>query len=133
MDLFAYGTLRVGGVWRLVVGSPPPPRIGGVARGYAAYRVRGQVYPAITPRADAATPGDIYLNVPAGVVARIDSFEGGAYQRREIAVACAGDAPRRCLAYVFPEHDPQVLTRERWAYREFVASGGLARFLERMD
>lgn len=128
MNFFAYGTLRVEEVWLGVTNTPAGP-IAGRLLGYRAYRVAGQVYPAITPKPLGETEGVVYRGVEPPVFARLDAFEGPHYERRQVSVACEDGQTRLCQAYVYPDHSPDRLTTEPWRLSSFLEAGGLEQFL----
>ena len=94
MHVFTYGTLMFAEVWKAVVGRKFET-IQGTAAGYAIYRVRGTVYPAMTTASETSiVPGLVYLDVDAESIARLDRFEGPHYERLEIAIDCADGIAR---------------------------------------
>lgn len=126
MNVFAYGTLRMEEVWRGVTGDSTVP-VAGRLHGYRAYRVAGQVYPAITPKPLGETPGVVYRDVRQALLARLDDFEGPDYERRQVVIECEDDHTLLCQTYVYP--DPDRLTTEPWDLKSFLEDGGLKRFL----
>lgn len=86
--LFAYGTLMVPEVFRAVCGAS---RSAGpaVLAGYARFLVRGEVFPAIVPKAGANTPGVVYERVTRAMWIRLDAFETDFYRRVTVTVTTA--------------------------------------------
>jgi gamma-glutamylcyclotransferase (GGCT)/AIG2-like uncharacterized protein YtfP len=117
--LFAYGTLTVAAVMRAVNGAVPPSRPA-LLPGYARYRVRGQVFPAIIPRAGGATPGVLYDGLDGPALARLDRFEGDRYERRLLSVYPAGGAAVSAYTYVLSQDHAGDLTDEPWDPAGFV-------------
>ena len=96
--LFCYGTLQIPAVLEAVIGRPLE---GGRARlsGFAAFRVRGEVYPGIARAAGGTTPGRLYRDVSPSELAVLDRFEGALY-RRTGRVVTTPDG-RRIRAWVY--------------------------------
>jgi gamma-glutamylcyclotransferase (GGCT)/AIG2-like uncharacterized protein YtfP len=129
MHVFTYGTLMFPEVWKAVVGRKFET-IPGTAAGYAIYRVRGTVYPAMTTASvTSIVPGLLYLDVDAESIVRLDRFEGPHYERLEIKIDCADGVSRQAATYVVPNERGHLLTTEPWTPESFLASGGLAQFI----
>ena len=111
--LFAYGTLEAAEVWLAVAGracAAEPARL----PGWACFRVRGADYPGVLPRAGAATLGTLYRGVDAGMLARLDSYEGALYRRERLRVVTLAGAATLAWVYVVrPEHADR-LGDEAW-------------------
>jgi predicted cupin superfamily sugar epimerase/gamma-glutamylcyclotransferase (GGCT)/AIG2-like uncharacterized protein YtfP len=125
--LFTYGTLMFPDVWRAVVGRDSPS-VEATIDGYAAYRVEGEVYPAVVPESGAETPGLVYFGLTDADIQRLDRFEGEFYDRR--IVTTLTDDGRDILAecYVARRDHRDQVTSEPWDAEGFVARGGLAEF-----
>lgn len=133
MELFTYGSLMFPEVWSAVVGREFAT-IEGTASGYAIYRVRDAVFPAIVAaRKESVVRGLVYLDVDDESIARLDRFEDDFYDRLEMAVDCADGKERTAGAYVVPPKNRHVITTEPWKAEWFVSSGGLADFIARFQ
>jgi gamma-glutamylcyclotransferase (GGCT)/AIG2-like uncharacterized protein YtfP len=88
MPLFTYGSLMFAPVWERVTG----PRglgarsVAGSVHGWAAFAVRGEVFPGLSVKPGTTTSGRVYLDLPPDVIARLDAFEGDFYVREKIEV-----------------------------------------------
>jgi gamma-glutamylcyclotransferase (GGCT)/AIG2-like uncharacterized protein YtfP len=131
MHIFTYGTLMFPEVWRAVVGRRFAA-IQGTAAGFAIYRVRDAVFPGIVAAgASHSVTGIVYLNVDERSLERLDRFEDDFYRRTTIEIDCADGERRAADAYVVPIEGRSILTHETWDADTFVASGGLAEFIQR--
>ena len=110
MHVFTYGTLIFPEVWEAVVGKPFAT-IAGRVGGFSIYRVRGAVFPGITPTAvQDSVSGLVYLDVDDESIVRLDRFEDDFYRRETVAVACDHGRKLDAEAYVVPEEQRDVLT-----------------------
>jgi gamma-glutamylcyclotransferase (GGCT)/AIG2-like uncharacterized protein YtfP len=132
MHVFTYGTLMFREVWQAVVGREFKS-VGGVASGFANFRVRDAVFPGIFASELDRTHGLVYLDVDRGSIARLDLFEDDFYERQTIWVDCDDDQRRAADAYVVPPAKGGVLTDEQWEAGPFVDSGGLEDFIQRFQ
>ncbi len=131
MNVFTYGTLMFPEVWRTVVGNQFE-MVEATLPGYQIFRIRDAVFPGIAAaNGPGAVRGVVYLDVDAPSVARLDKFEDDFYRRRTLSVDCDDGQQRSAEAYVVPPANLHVLTDEPWQREAFVASGGLADFINR--
>jgi gamma-glutamylcyclotransferase (GGCT)/AIG2-like uncharacterized protein YtfP len=116
--LYTYGTLQVGAIIAHIVGrqlAGVPARL----TGYARFRVRDRVYPAIVEAAGGEVSGVLYAGLEDAELARLDFYEGDLYERREVSVG-AGPMQRRAVTYVLrPEHRHE-LSEEAWDLQAFL-------------
>lgn len=119
LPLFCYGTLRHREIVRRVVGRPLRGRPAQL-HDHALRRVLREPYPAVVPRAGAATPGWLYSNpLTAREWRALDAYEGECYERVQLPVYCQG---RRILAWVYrlaPDWRHWA-SRQRWDYGRFL-------------
>jgi gamma-glutamylcyclotransferase (GGCT)/AIG2-like uncharacterized protein YtfP len=124
MNLFAYGTLmdpeimtRVSGV-RCRAGKA-------VLSGYVRRTVRGEVYPAITPRPGETVEGVVYFDLTPEAFDRLDRFEGPMYRRSAVPVAAeaAGSEETAAETYVIAPENLDRLSDEDWRFDEFLKTG----------
>jgi gamma-glutamylcyclotransferase (GGCT)/AIG2-like uncharacterized protein YtfP len=118
--VFCYGTLLFPEVMRVGSGIEPPGRPA-VARGWARYRVRGEVFPALIEQAGASTRGALFEGVDAVALARLDAFEGELYVRRALEVECEDGARVSAQCWVLAPGREAELTREPWEPDAFAA------------
>lgn len=85
--------------------------------------VKGEVYPGIAEKTGGIVEGVLYLDVPAEALKRLDAFEGGMYERREVTVREAGRVARAAMTYVFRPEYRDLLTGTPWDFNEFLVSG----------
>lgn len=121
LHVFTYGSLMFQPVWSQVVTGRyacRPARLEGFAR----RRIRGADYPAIVSTPLESVDGLLYLDVEPADLARLDAFEGDAYQREDVMVRPAdGGMPVPAGVYVWKDAsllepagwDPQQFERER--------------------
>jgi gamma-glutamylcyclotransferase (GGCT)/AIG2-like uncharacterized protein YtfP len=116
--LYTYGTLQVAAIIQHIVGRPlsgVPARL----EGYARFRVRGRVYPAIVEAAGGEVMGMLYAGLDAAELDRLDFYEGDLYERRDVSV-WSGAAAQRAATYVLrPEHRHE-LSDEPWDLAGFL-------------
>lgn len=133
MHVFTYGSLMFPEVWSVVV-AREFHTIAGTASGYAIYRVRDAVFPAIVAAGnESVVRGLLYLDVDDESIARLDRFEDDFYDRLELLVDCADGKDRAAGAYVVAPKNRHVITAEPWSAEWFVSSGGLADFIARFQ
>jgi gamma-glutamylcyclotransferase (GGCT)/AIG2-like uncharacterized protein YtfP len=119
--IFCYGTLLFPEVMRAVTGrefAGTPATLSGWAR----YRVRGEVFPALIPEVGALTEGVVLSDVDARSLTVLDAFEGPLYLRRELEVARADGARLAAHAWVLVPGREAELTREAWDLEHFARS-----------
>lgn len=127
--LFCYGTLQIPAVLEAVIGRSLD---GGRARlsGFAAYRVRGEVYPGIARTTGGTTPGRLYRKVSPSELAVLDRFEGALYRRTGRVVTTPDGRRVRAWVYRVASGREAMLTRTPWRLREFM-HGDYQRFMQR--
>jgi gamma-glutamylcyclotransferase (GGCT)/AIG2-like uncharacterized protein YtfP len=130
MNVFTYGTLMFGEVWRAVAGHDFPS-VGGTASGYAIFRVRDAQFPGIIAAANERVTGVVYLDVDAAAIERLDRFEDDFYERQGLWIECDDGQRRPAEAYVVPDIHRGVLSDEIWNRDDFVAQGHLQGFIQR--
>lgn len=125
--IFCYGTLLFPEVMRAVTGGEFAS-IPATASGWARYRVRGEVFPALVPEAGARTPGAVFSGLDARSLAALDAFEGPLYARRILDLECADGARVEAHAWVLAAGCEAEVTRESWDPEAF-ACGELRAYL----
>lgn len=117
--VFVYGTLTVPRVMRAVTGREfrlVPARL----PGYACFRVRGAVYPGVVESAGEVTQGFVCDGVDARRLARLDRFEGPAYERRRVTVWVEPEDSREVWVWVIRPEYCSLLSDEPWDRDRFV-------------
>lgn len=122
-QLFTYGSLMYPQVWQRVVRGMYRS-VAAVVAGHARYGIIGETYPAMVEQADAVVSGVVYLDVDENDVARLDVFEGNAYQRTEVAATLSSGDILTVDAYIYL--DKSRLSDALWTPETFQ----LQRFLE---
>ncbi len=116
--LYTYGTLQVPAIIGHIVGRPlagVPARL----EGYARFRVRGRVYPAIVGAAGGEVSGMLYAGLEAAELERLDFYEGELYERREVSV-WEGAVAQRAATYVLRPELRHELSDEPWDFAGFL-------------
>jgi gamma-glutamylcyclotransferase (GGCT)/AIG2-like uncharacterized protein YtfP len=96
--LFVYGTLQFPPVLGAVIGRVPA-MVPATLSGWRAAALPGRVYPGLVPAAGGRAVGQVLSALTAGDWARLDHFEGDAYDRRELPL----DGGGRAWAYVWQD------------------------------
>ncbi|WP_051689682.1 gamma-glutamylcyclotransferase family protein [Pelobacter seleniigenes] len=122
MNLFVYGTLLDEDIMQLVAGTVPPS-IAVRLHGYRRRKICGQVYPGIVIRAGETVAGRLYLNVSAELLARLDRFEGGEYERTTVLVESTSGEQLLAETYVLAPGGQSALSNESWSLAEFLGRG----------
>ena len=124
MNLFAYGTLMDPEIMARVSGLRPRSE-NAALDGYVRKAVRGEVYPAITPRKGARVRGVLYFDLSPEAVERLDRFEGPMYRRRAVTVTAeaAGSEETAAETYVIAPENLDRLSDEDWRFDEFLKNG----------
>jgi gamma-glutamylcyclotransferase (GGCT)/AIG2-like uncharacterized protein YtfP len=118
--VFAYGTLEIPAVMEAVTGRRFSAREASV-RGFARWRLRGQVFPAAVAEPGAVLAGRLYEGVDPATLARLDRFEGRAYERRTVPVQLAEGGERGAEIYLLAAGRRGELLAEPWDRAAFVA------------
>lgn len=129
---FTYGTLMWPDIMARVCGPAAPadaPRAATLA-GHARHPVRGEDYPGMIPAEGGTVVGRLYLDLPEEAWARLDAFEGDAYERREVLVTLPGGQWMTAWTYVFRADVADRLDAGDWDEGRF-AREGKARFAAR--
>jgi gamma-glutamylcyclotransferase (GGCT)/AIG2-like uncharacterized protein YtfP len=118
--VFCYGTLLFPEVMQLGAGVALAGRPA-LADGWARYRVRGEVFPALIAQAGARTRGALFAGVDAAALARLDAFEGALYTRRTLEVVREDGMRLGAQAWVLAPGREADLTDEPWDEEAFAA------------
>lgn len=92
----------------------------GTVSSFARLRIRGEVYPALVKKEGASTRGVLYYDITGEDLARLDSFEGDAYDRISITVVTEAGVAVRCDTYLFSESLSEKVIDEPWDFDSFV-------------
>ena len=128
--LYTYGTLQLPQIMSQIVGRPAlgrPARLAGFAR----FRIRDRVYPAIVESPGAEVDGVVYEGLTAEELVRLDDYEGPIYERRAVEIEVVGAALAACTYVLRPEHMTR-LSREPWDLARFEREH-LASYLARIS
>jgi gamma-glutamylcyclotransferase (GGCT)/AIG2-like uncharacterized protein YtfP len=124
MNLFAYGTLMDAEIMARVSGMRCRADNAALS-GYVRRAVRGEVYPAITPRPSETVDGVVYFGLTPEAFERLDRFEGPMYRRTAAAVILKGAGNEKAAAETYviaPEHLDRLSDRD-WSIEEFLKTG----------
>jgi gamma-glutamylcyclotransferase (GGCT)/AIG2-like uncharacterized protein YtfP len=87
--------------------------------GYARYRIKDRVYPAIVESAGGDVPGVLYPDLDAAELDRLDRYEGALYERREVSV-WVGSVATPAATYVLRPEFRHRLSDEPWDLAAFL-------------
>jgi gamma-glutamylcyclotransferase (GGCT)/AIG2-like uncharacterized protein YtfP len=124
MNLFAYGTLMDDEIMARVSGMRCRDEHA-VLSGYVRRAVRGEVYPAISPRPGETVEGVVYFDLTPEAFDRLDRFEGPMYRRTAVTVTLQGSGSEKAAAETYviaPEHLDRLSDRN-WSFEEFLEKG----------
>ena len=115
--LYTYGTLQLPEIMSQIVGRAV---LGRAARlsGFARYRIRDRVYPAIVESPGAQLSGVVYDGLGPEELVRLDDYEGPIYERRVVEIEVDGDVLLACTYVLRPEHAARLST-EPWDLERF--------------
>ncbi len=125
-DVFVYGTLLLQDIQRRVTGRTFEA-VAARLKGFARRRVRGETYPSLVPDAGAWVDGAVLRDVDDSSLARLDAYEGDAYERIPVRVRCADGRETDASLWLLRASERQRLSDEPWDLATFVARD-LARF-----
>ena len=131
MNLFAYGTLMFPEVWERVVGRSFRTEAA-VLADYAAWQVRGGLFPVLVAAAGDVTHGLVYFNLDPTAFIRLDDHESDFYERRPVEVALASGELVACQAYILPSRNSALASTARWDAETFRRES-LAQYLRTTD
>ena len=117
LNVFTYGTLMHPQVMRAVT-AQKYPRQPAVLTGFARYRLRGEVYPGLTPVEGAATAGILYRGLARGAIRKLDAFEGSLYHRTPVTVRLVSGDWVDAVTYVIVPSSRYRLSEQDWTLDE---------------
>ncbi len=120
--LFTYGSLSLPEVMKTLTGRDFESSAAD-AEDFERFLLRGKPYPALVRRDGRKTEGRIYFEVDEDTLDVLDKFEDDCYVREEISVTLKGGEVRSvsAAAYVLPQEQAELLSRERWDEEKFRA------------
>ncbi len=130
-NFFFYGTLMHPKVLQRVVRNEHRAEPA-TLHGFARYKVRGQTYPAMIEQRDGVVEGIVRFDVSEADVARLDKFEGPAYERISIRPSLKTGAPIDCQTYVCRNEYRAGLTSDQWSL-DWFEQHGLKPFLNNYE
>jgi gamma-glutamylcyclotransferase (GGCT)/AIG2-like uncharacterized protein YtfP len=120
-DVFVYGTLLLPRIQRRVTGrefEAMPARVHGFAR----RRVRDETYPTLVPAAPSSNvDGALLGGVDAAALARLDAYEGDAYERISVRALRADGAVVTAWLWLLRPSERHRISDEPWDLATFVA------------
>lgn len=127
--LFVYGTLLFAAVREAVCGRALGGRAATLAV-HARHALRGEVYPAVVPRAGASTAGQVLEGIDDALWRVLDDWESPLYERRTVAVRVAGGELLTAQVYLLAPSCRDRLDTAPWDPETF-ADRHLAAYLAR--
>ena len=120
--LFTYGSLSLPEVMKTLTGREFESAEAD-AQDFDRYLLRGKPYPALVRRDGRNTKGRLYFEVDADTLDVLDKFEDDCYVREEISVTVRGGEllSVSAAAYVLPQEQAKLLSREPWSEEKFRA------------
>jgi hypothetical protein len=115
--VYAYGTLQFPAIIAQIVGREVAGRPARLS-GYARYRIKGRLYPAIVEAPASEVDGIVYPELDTSELERLDIYEGDLYERRELPVWIGEVTIAACTYVLRPEHAHR-LSREPWDLARF--------------
>jgi len=116
--LFCYGTLMFAEVMQKVTGrcfTGEPAML----HDYARYCIDREVYPGLIAEAGAITTGVLYSGIDVASMAKLDDFEGDAYQRIKVNVQ-VNERPVSAAVYCMAPGQERLSNRQPWQAEAFV-------------
>lgn len=113
--VFAYGTLQIPEVIKLVAGQVFPSQAARL-NGYQRLKIKHRTYPGIIEDPNQFIEGVLYSNVDPASLTLLDQFEDILYERRLVSIESA-----ECQAFVYVIKDEYKgrLSDEEWSLEEF--------------
>lgn len=119
---FVYGTLMAPEVLKLLIKRVPESRAA-TLKGYARYRVKGQVFPAIIPStSESKVKGMVLMELSRSELHILDVYESEEYYRATVEPELEDGSTSPADVYVWKdEHKGQLLLQQPdWDYSEFM-------------
>ncbi|MDH5361409.1 MAG: gamma-glutamylcyclotransferase [Gammaproteobacteria bacterium] len=113
-DVFAYGTFLFPKIMDAITGRAHD---GQKARLYnfAAFKVKGDIYPGIWPLQDVQTDGVLYHNVSEEELEAMDRYEGEEYSRELLEVETEDGEMHKAWVYIFRAAYKHLLSETPWS------------------
>ena len=117
--LFAYGTLAIAPVLRLIVGRDLAATAA-TLHDYERFTLHGQVYPGIVEAPGHRVTGCLYVAVDPAAWARLDAFEGSMYTRKPVTVMIGAGETLPAETYTLLPQYHYLLSTEPWDQTTFM-------------
>ncbi len=130
---FTYGSLMWADIMARVCADPrllQRASLPATLADHARHPVLGQDYPGMVPAKGQAVAGRLYLDLPETAWARLDAFEGEAYERHEVLVTVPDGRWMRAWTYLYRDLPAHPLGPGAWDEQRFEREGK-ARFMAR--
>lgn len=121
-NLFTYGSLMCDNIMCQVSGEKPKHQKA-FLNDFFCSQIHGETYPGICLYSGHRVEGVLYYDVSQSALARLDSFEGEYYKRKEITAHCPPHKEIPAAAYVIKPQYTHLLTGKTWHYEEFLRHG----------
>ncbi|WIA33423.1 hypothetical protein OEZ86_006556 [Tetradesmus obliquus] len=128
---FVYGTLMAPEVLKLLIKRVPESRAA-TLKGYARYRVKGQVFPAIIPStSESKVKGMVLMELSRSELHILDVYESEEYYRATVEPELEDGSTSPADVYVWKDEHKHLLDGE-WIYEEW-RQLHLHRWVERLS
>jgi len=118
MNVFTYGSLMIPSVMAAVTGKNFH-MLKACLKEYARFKVKGESYPGIVYKTDAATDGVVHCDVDDLSLKLLDDFEGDRYKRLSVRVEVDRNGPLNAETYIFSPQHLHLLSSEQWDFEKF--------------
>jgi gamma-glutamylcyclotransferase (GGCT)/AIG2-like uncharacterized protein YtfP len=118
-NIFAYGTLMFEQVWLAVAGMLHKNKKASLIH-LKRMSLRGEVYPVlIAGDKNDRVDGVLFFNINRETLAKLDTFEGPQYERREIEVITIDDKILPACTYILKKEFYHIISEKVWDPEHF--------------
>ena len=118
LPIFTYGTLQIPEVMAAVTGHALVPHPA-VLEGHHRALLRDKIYPGIVVREGVYVDGTLWTGGDEDCLLRLDAFEDGCYERRQVPVTFEDGSTGPAWAWVVPDHLEHLLSELPWDTERF--------------
>jgi gamma-glutamylcyclotransferase (GGCT)/AIG2-like uncharacterized protein YtfP len=130
-NIFVYGSLMFDDVWGRIVHHRYEKKPA-LLPGYKRLSVKGESYPGLVKSFNSSVDGEIYFNVTAQDIRRLDKFEGSYYKKIPVTVIAEYGHAHKASTYLFIRHKRRLLSTRSWDPLRFQAKY-LSKFITRYN
>lgn len=117
-NFFAYGTLRVPEILKLVIGCTLGGRDAWLDN-YKNLEITGTLYPGIAAVPNCVTRGVSYAGITPKMLTALDEYEGEMYERRPLVIRYSDGLNALADTYVVRDAYLDKLSDREWDYEDF--------------